>query len=615
MSTFNFRLLTFYFLKLLLLFGFSLSCFNAVTFAQSSKETKSEGIPVLEYYDLGNRDFPIQWPSKKDFKTYSLQEPTLSPGRYLFQTSIGNHSNEDTVFLDLGFHRLKGISLQVIYANDRIVEYRTGMFVNLSKRKYPHRQLLFGIPIKKGEEVQCRIKLIVEEYFYLPAQLGSKEKIYNSIHSEDLVLTFFAGIFISMVLYNLFIYLTTRDRMYLVYVCYHFFMAYTQLALFGFTQEHIFGELPKFDYWAYMVSGSMVGTSGCIFVINFLHIKKYSAGIYKTIIVVASLFPLYLVLDLFGYYSAKELVYDLLGLSCIALFYISIYISIKNGNLQTKFLLVGWSLFMLGYICFILKNEGVLPYNLFTHYAMITGSALEMILLSFALAHRITTLRKDNEKKQQEIILQLETNEQFLRKSKQLELDKERLKKEILLSEYESLKKQINPHFLFNSLNVLSDLVNEEQELAETFVEQLAKVYRYILECEQESLVPMNTELDFIESFIFLLKIRFEENLHITIDTEHIQNQLIAPLTLQLLIENAVKHNVISSENPLRVKIYTEQGYIVVSNNMQLRRGMEKSTGKGLKNIKSRYKFISSKPVEVFNTSSEFIVRIPFVNQ
>jgi two-component system LytT family sensor kinase len=160
---------------------------------------------------------------------------------------------------------------------------------------------------------------------------------------------------------------------------------------------------------------------------------------------------------------------------------------------------------------------------------------------------------------------------------------------------------------------VLSDLVNEEQELAETFVSELAKVYRYILICEQESLVDLQTEIDFIKSFVFLLKIRFEEKMIVNIEVQDTENKRIAPLTLQLLVENAVKHNIISSEHPLIIRIYQEGDYILVSNNFQVRRDHEMSTGKGLKNIKSRYHFMSDLPVDVVQSEKEFTVKVPLI--
>jgi sensor histidine kinase YesM len=568
----------------------------------------------IHYLRLENDSFPVQWPSVDLFMSYSLQNSTLRPGYYLIQIDLQNLGNEDTLLLDFGYHRIKSLDMEVVHENGTLQRYHMGMFDPISQRRYNHHKLLFDIPIQKGEKVQCRCRIYSHEFFSLPMQIGTEKDVLLGLTKEDVTYSLFTGIFLSMILYNLFIYLTTKDKMYLKYLVYTAFLVYSQLSLFGFLQHFVFGEFPQVDYWCYMVSGSLVGTTGCMFIAGYLEIKKYSIWIYRCIMTVGLLFPFYLILDLLGFHVAKEFAYDILGLSCFTLFYIAVYITIKKGNLKTKFLLVGWSLFMLGYITFILKNEGVLPLNNFTHYGMITGSALEMLLLSFALADRFNTIRKDNEKKQEEIIRQLETNEKFLRISKQLELDKERLKKEILLSEYESLKKQVSPHFLFNSLNVLADLVQEEPELAVSFVSELAKVYRYILECEQERLVELSTEVEFIKSYVFLLKIRFEENLQVVIAIPDAEYRLIAPLTLQLLVENAVKHNIISSAKPLRIGIFLEDGFVVVSNNFQARRDHNKSIGLGLNNIKSRYQFFSTQEVQVLNIGEQFVVKVPLID-
>jgi len=125
----------------------------------------------------------------------------------------------------------------------------------------------------------------------------------------------------------------------------------------------------------------------------------------------------------------------------------------------------------------------------------------------------------------------------------------------MLAYKYESLRNQINPHFLFNSLNVLSDLVYDDQVLAIKFIRQLSDLFRYILDSRDKELVPLSEELEFIRSFTFLLKTRFEQKLTIDIEVQPGQNDYIVPMTLQLLIENAVKHNEVSEAFPLRIQI------------------------------------------------------------
>ncbi|MFA1772792.1 sensor histidine kinase [Rufibacter glacialis] len=195
-------------------------------------------------------------------------------------------------------------------------------------------------------------------------------------------------------------------------------------------------------------------------------------------------------------------------------------------------------------------------------------------------------------------------------------MQSEKLKKETIKVQFESLKQQVNPHFLFNSLNALSSLIYKDQDLAGKFVEQLSKVYRYVLENKDKELVTLHTELDFIHSYLFLLKIRFRENLRVNMDIpDHLLKYQVAPLTMQLLMENAIKHNIVSRDEPLFIHVYVEGDYIIIKNNLQLRESREESTGVGLKNIINRYKFITDKKVEVEVTAHDFIAKLPLLNR
>lgn len=193
--------------------------------------------------------------------------------------------------------------------------------------------------------------------------------------------------------------------------------------------------------------------------------------------------------------------------------------------------------------------------------------------------------------------------------------EREEREKGVAQAQFESLKNQVNPHFLFNSLNVLSSLVHIDADLSEQFIDQLARSYRYLLEQKDKELVPLKTEIDFINAFTFLLKIRFEEKLKVNIHLDANSRQYyIAPLTLQLLIENAVKHNIISAETPLVIDIFSENDmYLVVKNNLQLRESQLPSTGVGQKNIKSRYKLFTSTEVIFSEEDNCYIAKIPFI--
>ncbi|MBX2954797.1 MAG: histidine kinase [Cyclobacteriaceae bacterium] len=203
----------------------------------------------------------------------------------------------------------------------------------------------------------------------------------------------------------------------------------------------------------------------------------------------------------------------------------------------------------------------------------------------------------------------------FLLEWKQSALDTERLKQENVTARYESLKNQINPHFLFNSFNALTNLVYEDQDLAAKFIKQLSEVYRYVLDTRDRELVSKVEELNFLESYLFLQKIRFGDNLWVSIELDRVKTDF-PPLVLQMLIENAIKHNIVSNEQPLTVKIHSANDFIVIENTLQKKKVLaEESAGVGLSNIRLRYEFLSNKKVEVEELSDKFIVRLPILKQ
>jgi sensor histidine kinase YesM len=203
----------------------------------------------------------------------------------------------------------------------------------------------------------------------------------------------------------------------------------------------------------------------------------------------------------------------------------------------------------------------------------------------------------------------------FLLGWRQTAIDAERLKGENITSQYETLKSQVNPHFLFNSLNALTSLVHDQPDLAVKFIKQLSEVYRYVLDSQHKEVVPLAMELKFVESYVFLQKIRFGDDLQVLVEVPGTANLLIAPLSLQMLIENAVKHNIILEEAPLRIRIFLDDHqYIVVCNNLQEKKTGLTSPELGLKNIKARYEYLTDRPVYILREKQTFTVKLPVLD-
>lgn len=194
-------------------------------------------------------------------------------------------------------------------------------------------------------------------------------------------------------------------------------------------------------------------------------------------------------------------------------------------------------------------------------------------------------------------------------------IEAEALKSRQLRTELDMLKNQVSPHFLFNSLNTLVTLIHEDPMLAERFTKDLSHVYRYILQHKEKEVVDLGTELDFTQAYINLMKVRFAESLRISVNVAQEHRQLlIAPLTLQLLLENALKHNVASTAAPLQVDIHVENGRtLAVRNSLHRKQGTVEGTGTGLSNVRQRYAYLSERPVDVIETREHFLVALPLL--
>nr|WP_280743666.1 MULTISPECIES: histidine kinase [unclassified Parabacteroides] len=185
--------------------------------------------------------------------------------------------------------------------------------------------------------------------------------------------------------------------------------------------------------------------------------------------------------------------------------------------------------------------------------------------------------------------------------------------KEKIRYQYETLKAQINPHFLFNSLNVLSSLAYQDAEKTNLFAKKMSGVYRYLLLTNDRPLVSLREELAFLESYVFLEQIRFEDALFVEVaDSSAHLNRMLIPVSLQLLVENAIKHNVTTAANPLTIRIHITDEGILVSNNLQLRSSVDRG-GVGLKNLQKQYA-LHDKSLEVTRTDTDFIVKLPFIS-
>lgn len=211
----------------------------------------------------------------------------------------------------------------------------------------------------------------------------------------------------------------------------------------------------------------------------------------------------------------------------------------------------------------------------------------------------------------------ISTGTHFFKQWRKSIVEAEELKRQNLMSQYETLKNQINPHFLFNSINTLIGLIDEDPELAKNYGLHFSKVYRYILDKGNEELISLKEELEIVEIQKQLFESRFGKGLVFIINIkEELGNKLLPPLTLQMLIENAIKHNTVSVKSPLTIKINSQgNNTIVVENNIQVKNVKEVTTQVGIENIKKRYQFLTKREVIIRDSNNNFVVEIPLLDK
>jgi LytS/YehU family sensor histidine kinase len=203
-------------------------------------------------------------------------------------------------------------------------------------------------------------------------------------------------------------------------------------------------------------------------------------------------------------------------------------------------------------------------------------------------------------------------NEKLINENHALVLKNLQQEKENISSRYEVLKNQINPHFLFNSLNTLASLISIDAPAALRFTTKFAKIYRLILEYGEQPLITLSQEMELLESYMFLQQLRFGKNLNIDINITD-KNYVLPPFALQFLAENVIKHNIISEDKPMVIKLIQKGEYLEMKNRIHLKNSLEISTGIGLKNLSSRYFLLTNKEIKITNDGDFFIVNIPLI--
>lgn len=329
------------------------------------------------------------------FKASKDEVPNIdvSSSTFWYKFSITNDSYEPNIFIELAYPIIDSVALVAIAEDGTFTVNQTGEYMPFYKRPYKHQNYIFPITIPYKATRTFYLKVITAEQAQIPLVIGTAKTIFTSTTVADLIFGLYAGLIIGLFFYNIFIFFITRTRVYFYYILYIFFVGLTQACVQGYAARFFYPGSPLFANIMMMISPALVGVFALLFFNSFLHLKRKNKYYYYGIVVFVGLYTLVIAAGVLGYFRlAAKSVQIVALLGSLFVLTVAVRLSIK-GSRQAKFFLVSWTVFLISVVIFVLKNFGVLPYNNFTYYALQAGSALEVILLSFALADRINILQ------------------------------------------------------------------------------------------------------------------------------------------------------------------------------------------------------------------------------
>lgn len=394
--------------------------FSVKTFSQTPIVFKGDNIIIGDHVSI------LEDPGKHlTFQTASVssgyipsksQVPNLnlSKSDFWLKFSIKNESSENHLLLSLEYPSLDVCEFYYPVNNKYLVQ-KFNDTEPFNNRKYKHQNFVFDVYIQKNTTETFYLKVFSGEQMVLPLILGTPQKIAESILTQDLVWGILIGLILVMILYNLFVYISTKDKSYLYYVIYTTFIGLTQTSLSGYTYHYIFLNSPLLYNKGLIVFPGLAGIAAVFFIRSFLQTKERTPFLHKVFPFIIVLYSAAIILRVIGYDHISYRMIDISALSITIITYaVAIPIALQ-GYRPAKLFLVAWTIFFVGVILFVLRNLGVLPYNIYTNYTMQAGTAFEVTLLSLALADRINAFKAEKEKSQEETLKALKENERIIK--------------------------------------------------------------------------------------------------------------------------------------------------------------------------------------------------------
>lgn len=352
-----------------------------------------------------------------EFKPSNKSIINFSPGptAHWLKFRLTNKTTQPTLYMELPYMNISQLTL-FIFQDGRLVRtFKTGNSYPFSQRPYAHQHFVFDLLLPKDSTATYLLKVKSDHPILLPLGVWTQPRLDANINQTDLILGMYIGILLAIFAYNLFIYASTRDRVYRTYLLYLAGLGLAQIILAGYFYRFLWPNHPELNYYGVTISTMLAGVFGILFIQDFLKIGHYLPVINKVLNGVAILYILAAVLSLMRQNTYAYTLLNICGGVASLLLLLSSVLVLAKGNRQALFYLVAWSVFLVGLIILVLRNVGVLPYNHFTTYGSYVGSALETILLSFALADRINLLKKEKEESQALALEVSQENERLVR--------------------------------------------------------------------------------------------------------------------------------------------------------------------------------------------------------
>jgi signal transduction histidine kinase len=352
----------------------------------------------------------------KPFEKTNKQIPNLGISKSTFwvKMCINNYSNSNSLLVNLSLPTLDFVEFYVPDDSNNYKSIVMGEHLHFSERKYEDPDYIFDLSLTSGKSKVYYMKVHSKEGIQLPFNIGSEEVILDQVKKKGIISGLYFGIMLVIIFYNLFIYFSVRDKNYLYYVVYVLFTFITQTSLQGYTFQFLWPNQPIIANYILFIAPSMTGITGIIFMKVFLEVKSFSPILNKLVYVLCLPYFISICCLFFGNYILSQVILELNSMVISIFMLVTPIIILRKGFKPAKFFLVAWSMFLIGIFVYILKDMEVLPFNNFTRYTMHIGSAIETVLLSFALADRINILKKEKEESQATALLALQQNEKLI---------------------------------------------------------------------------------------------------------------------------------------------------------------------------------------------------------